>query len=54
VSKGQKKGYLSAYSAATLFKGVYTDCDEGERSSRARYLLLKKVGFAYSIADTRI
>ncbi|KAI0612767.1 hypothetical protein TUN205_02999 [Pyrenophora tritici-repentis] len=53
VSKGQK-GYLSAYSAATLFKGVWTDCDEGDVEQPGEALVIKENGFTYSIVNTGI
>lgn len=43
VQQGQK-GYLAAYSAATLFKGTYTGCDEGDAEQPGEALVIKKEG----------
>ena len=53
MSKGQK-GHLSAYSAATLFKGVYTDCEEGEKEQPGEAVVIKEDGVTYSTVNTRI
>lgn len=51
IPKGQK-GYLSAYSAATLFTGRYTGCDEGDVEQPGRALVIKKESFTYGIVLT--
>lgn len=43
VQQGQK-GYLAAYSAATLFRGTYTGCDEGDAEQPGEALVIKKEG----------
>ncbi len=52
IPQGQK-GYLSAYSAATLFKGKFTDCDSGPKEVPGQALVVKKNGFTYSVVLTR-
>jgi hypothetical protein len=51
VQAGQK-GYLSAYSAATLFKGKYTGCDSGDAEQAGQALVLKKDAFTYLVVNT--
>jgi hypothetical protein len=43
VQAGQK-GYLSAYSAATLFKGKFTGCDFGDSEQPGQVLAIKANG----------
>lgn len=43
VPKGQK-GYLSAYSSATLFKGTFTGCDSGPAEQPGQVLAIKANG----------
>ncbi len=51
IPQGQK-GYLSAYSAATLCKGKFTDCDSGPKEVPGQALVVKKNGFTYSVVLT--
>lgn len=51
VQQGQK-GYLSAYSAATLFKGKFTGCDSGDSEQAGEVLAIKKEGFTYAVVNT--
>ncbi|RAR16551.1 dna excision repair protein [Stemphylium lycopersici] len=51
VQQGQK-GYLAAYSAATLFRGTYTGCDEGDAEQPGEALVIKKEGFTYNVVNT--
>ncbi|KAI0388382.1 hypothetical protein F5Y17DRAFT_222187 [Xylariaceae sp. FL0594] len=53
VQPGQK-GYLSAYSAATLFKGKFTGCDGDSDEIEGQALVIKNNGFTYSIVNTGI
>lgn len=47
-----EKGYLSAYSAATLFSGTFTGCDSGDEVQEGRVLAIKDNAFTYSIIYT--
>lgn len=49
---GGQKGYLSAYSAATLFKGTFTGCDTGDAEQPGQALVIKTNGFTYSTVLT--
>jgi hypothetical protein len=51
VQAGQK-GYLSAYSAAALFKGKFTGCDSGDAEQAGEVLAIKKNGFTYAVVNT--
>jgi len=51
IPAGQR-GYLSAYSAATLFTGRYTGCDEGDAEQPGQALVIKKNGFTYGVVLT--
>jgi hypothetical protein len=51
VQPGQK-GYLAAYSAATLFKGKFTGCDSGDAEQPGQALVIKKEGFTYNVVNT--
>jgi len=51
VQQGQK-GYLSAYSAATLFKGKFTGCDSGDAEQPGAVLAIKANGFTYAVVNT--
>ncbi|KAI0141596.1 hypothetical protein GGR57DRAFT_487258 [Xylariaceae sp. FL1272] len=49
IDAGQK-GYLSAFSTATLFKGTFTGCDDGDQDGEV--LAIKENGFTYSVIYT--
>jgi hypothetical protein len=51
VEYGQK-GYLSVYSAATLFKGTFTGCDSGNAEQPGQVLAIKKNGLTYAVINT--
>jgi hypothetical protein len=51
VQQGQK-GYLSAYSAATLFHGRFTGCDAGDAEQPGEVLAIKANGFTYAVVNT--
>ena len=51
VQAGQK-GYLSAYSAATLFQGTFTGCDSGDAEQPGQVLAIKANGFTYAVVNT--
>lgn len=51
VAAGQK-GYLSAFSAATLFSGTYTGCDQGDAEQDGQVLAIKTNGFTYIVVNT--
>ncbi|KAI1323677.1 hypothetical protein F5Y16DRAFT_332946 [Xylariaceae sp. FL0255] len=52
VDKGQK-GYLTAYSDGTLFKGEFTDCDSGKNHA-GEVLAVKKNSLHYLVVDSGI
>lgn len=51
IPQGQK-GYLSAYSAATLLKGKFNGCDSGDSEQECQALVIKKEGFTYGVVLT--
>lgn len=51
VAQGSR-GYLAAYSAATLFKGKFTGCDSGDAEQPGQVLDIKANGFTYSVVNT--
>lgn len=51
IPAGQK-GYLAAYSGATLFKGKFTGCDSGDAEQPGQVLAIKKNAFHYSTVLT--
>jgi hypothetical protein len=51
VENGQK-GYLSVYSAATLFHGTFTGCNSGDAEQPGDVLAIKKNGLTYAVINT--
>jgi hypothetical protein len=51
IPAGQK-GYLSAYSGATRFRGKFTGCDSGDSEQPGEVLAIKAGTFSYSIIIT--
>lgn len=51
VNAGQR-GYIGAYNGATLFNGVFTDCESGDAEQAGSTLALRKNQIFYSIILT--
>ncbi|KAK4502893.1 hypothetical protein PRZ48_006319 [Zasmidium cellare] len=51
IQAGQK-GYLSAYSAAVLFKGTFTGCSSGDANQPGQALVIRNNAFTYTVVNT--